>query len=149
MSGNLHIEDLTHRKDEDGKAPEGEKHELVDYGVKEVDGLTFSFVEMKHGGTTRTGHEISFTEGGKEYHVIPVHDPKRGVVTFVEIIEGKRVENDVVDAKVTLYSLENRKLRKHVHGRYRGKQTHYPTFGDTIRAVIDGKHRAMKFEKVE
>lgn len=124
------------------------KHELKDYGVTTIDGITFSFLNNAYEGRTYFGHEISFTEKGKEIDLI-VAQEKNGVVVSLNIFSDITIEGDVKTAHARTYSIVGNKVTKLIDGKYRGEVKKFNKVDDLVGFINKGEHRTAEFERID
>lgn len=125
------------------------KGEVVESGIRETDGITFTYSRLRFGDALRTAHEVVVSEGGREFHFMPILDERGHMHTAVQITSEKREFGDQLEARVVLYMLETGRLLKVMDAKVRGTQWHQPTFEETLQYVMDGKHLDHRFEIVE
>ena len=142
MSSEIPFEDLT-------KKEQLSKPELLDYGITEADGITFSFVTIKVGEEIRTAHEVFFAEGAREFHVMPLRDHQGNLSTAFEIVSEKKQLGEELEARVVFYMLTSEKLMKVLDSKYRGPTKNFPSFRETLDYVLEGKYHGHLIKRVE
>jgi len=125
------------------------KGEVVESGIRELDGITFAYSRLRFGNALRTTHEIVLSEGGKDFHIMPLLDERGNMYTAVQIASDKREVDEKLEARVVLYMLEPGKLKKVMDAKVRGTPWSQPTYEEMLQYVLDGKHMDHPFEIIE
>lgn len=152
MSDELPVEDAVSRAARSGQASEEgrERGELIGHGIKSIDGITFANVKMKFSGDrTRSGHEVILEDGDRELRFMSLLNESGELTSAVEVVSGKRREEENLEAHVKLYLLTDEKLTKVLDGKYRGKFKEFDTYDEYIDFVQQRRQMGMRYEKVE
>ena len=143
----LSFEDFSQTKTE--SYPQPPLGEITDAALKEVDGFTFTYAVTKFGDSQRTAHEVIFTEGDREFHIMPLLDEKGNISTLVQVVSDKQQVGTELQAHIQGYLLRTGQLLKIMDSTIRVTPKQMPSFEETLNFVMAGKHRQMTFSLVE